>query len=263
MPKAKDLIVDPEFAAFLPPQSAEELSGLEESLLANGCLDKLKAQEETGILVDGHTRKRLCDKHKIPYEVEYLSIPGGREGALTWMIQFQSDRRNLTDEQRSYIRGNEFLAKKKAVGRPKADAESNGKPEETEGETAAALAAKYDVGERTIYRDAQFATAVNELPAKERVAVLRGESTLPRKAIAGKAPKKKPAKAKKSGQPKFPWGEYSKVFGRLRRAVDEIAKAFDCAECNEHRSARKLLNDYAAKIEEWRERLEAKSKEKE
>jgi hypothetical protein len=279
----KELVIDPEFAAFLSPQTKEELSNLETSLLANGCLDPIKAQTETGIVLDGHTRKRICDKNDIPYEVEWVSVPGGRDGALDWLIQFQMGRRNLSEEQKSYLRGQEYLAKKKAVGKPVvADetysfGEGDEKTEEkAAGETAEVLAAKYDVSPATINRDAAFAAAVNALPKTEKVAVLTGKSDLTRKDVIAAAKKDKPAKkkkAKKSGAIKFPWSEFDRVLGRLVRATDEIAKSYDSKHSNEHRSALKLLAEYeelilgkegkdGKRIGGWRQRLEAKEQEK-
>lgn len=274
--KTTELVVDPEFAAFLPPQTPEELSKLEEGLLADGCLDPIKAHTETGIVLDGHTRKRLCEKHDIKYRVEWISIPGDRDAAIDWVIGFQMGRRNLNDTQKSYLRGKEYLAKKKTVGRPVTKNESfslNGdggdhQIETVIGKTVEAMADKHKVSTATIQRDAEFTKSVDALPKDKKVAVLTEEKSAPSKAeviAAAKATKPKRAtkgkKGKKSGKV-FPWADFDKTYGRLVRATDEIAKFHDSVKSNEHRAALKLLADYENMVKGWRGRLEAKQKQK-
>lgn len=275
--KTTELVVDPEFAAFLPPQTPEEVAKLEESLLANGCLDPVKAHTETGIILDGHTRKRICDNNDIKYRVEWVSIPGDREAALDWVINFQLGRRNLNDTQKSYLRGKEYLAKRKAVGRPAQSTDEtfslngsgNSTPIDTvAGKTVSAIAEKHGVSTATIQRDAEFAKAADKLPKDERVKILKEDKQAPSKAeviAAAKAanPKKatKGKKGKKAGK-SFPWAEFDKTYGRLVRATDDIATFHDSKKSNEHRAALKFLSDYAAKVKGWRGRLEAKQKEK-
>ena len=279
MAKKTELVVDPEFAALMPPQTEEERAKLEESLLANGCMDPLKAHTETGILLDGHTRKALCDKHDIRYTVEWVSVPGGREGARAWVIAFAFSRRNLTELQKSVLRGMDYLAQKKSVGRPvkdkpdtfplvsaEADAEKNGDAKgasDAATDTASLLAAKYNVDARTIVRDADLAKAVAKMPLKAREEFLAGKSELTRTAVLEKyAPKKreikKPQLKKKPGAPKFPWAEFQRVYERAVRGVDEIARAYDSKGSNEHRRCLSLLEEFDEKVKEWRKRLEAK-----
>lgn len=277
-----ELIVDPEFAAMMPPQTEEEIDKLEMSLLDNGCLDPLKYHAETGILIDGHTRKRLCDKHKVAYDLESVSIPGegdeARAKALDWCREWQMGRRNLTDLQKSYIRGKDYLASKRSVGKPKSEkpadgdefplvgdeAESEEKAEKERLATRDVLARKYNVGPATISRDADLALAVDQMGKKERAEFLSGKTDKkPSEVIAEFAPKKprakKGAKNNKDKTAKFAWGEFQILCNRIAKATGGIAKHHDCDGCNEHRAALRVLGEFSAKVAEWRERLDKKA----
>ena len=94
---SRDLIIDPEFAALIPPLTPDEFSGLEKSILEEGCRDALIVWGN--IIIDGHNRFNICSKHNIPYRIEYRDFPN-REAAMLWMLQNQLSRRNLNDFQR-------------------------------------------------------------------------------------------------------------------------------------------------------------------
>lgn len=281
MPKMKDeLVIDDELSSFLPPQVPEELAELEQSLLAHGCLDPIKAQEGTNLVLDGHTRLKLCKKHDIPYTVDYVSVPGGREGALDWMIKFQFGRRNLTDDQKSLLRGREYLLRKKPAGRPtkkddepskngddkaKGDKDDDGtfSLADAEGSMLEAVAQKHGVSRATIVRDAEFAEAFDNLKKAEQTEFISGAGPSKSELIAkfrDVKPKKRLAK-KKPGAAKFNWTNFTTLYEKLVRATDEIATAHDSKKSNEHRSSLKLLADFKEKIDEWKARLDAKKEE--
>ena len=94
---SREIIIDPEFAALIPPLTPDEFSGLEKSILEEGCRDALIVWGN--IIVDGHNRFNICSKHNIPYRTEYRDFPN-REAAMLWMLQNQLSRRNLNDFQR-------------------------------------------------------------------------------------------------------------------------------------------------------------------
>lgn len=91
--------IDAEFGALLCPLTADELAGLEASLLEEGCREALIVWHEEGILLDGHNRKRLCEKHCIPFQTSELNLPD-RNAAMHWIICNQLARRNLTPFQK-------------------------------------------------------------------------------------------------------------------------------------------------------------------
>ena len=61
-----NIIVDDEFKKLIPPLTAEERKGLEESILKEGCRDSLILWNNT--LIDGHNRYEICTKHNIPFK---------------------------------------------------------------------------------------------------------------------------------------------------------------------------------------------------
>jgi len=100
------------FKALIPPLSAEERSGLEAQLLADGCRDALVTWN--GVLLDGHNRLEICKKHKLPFETSAVDLED-ENSACIWIIQNQFARRNLAPFSRSELSFKlEPLLKKKA-----------------------------------------------------------------------------------------------------------------------------------------------------
>ena len=80
-PRPGTLIIDPEFKALIPPLSPDERTGLEKSILEEGCRDALVVWKGHNILVDGHTRYEICTAHGKPFEtveMEFASREIGR-----------------------------------------------------------------------------------------------------------------------------------------------------------------------------------------
>jgi N6-adenosine-specific RNA methylase IME4 len=101
---AQLVVVDPEFAALIPKSRPDELAGLEESLLAEGCRDALVVWRKNGtsILMDGHNRKPICERHGIPFTTTALEF-STRDEARLWILRNQANRRNLSDDQRAMV----------------------------------------------------------------------------------------------------------------------------------------------------------------
>ena len=95
--KVYDLTVDPEFRDLIPPLNEEELNLLEESLVADGCESPLIVWN--GVIVDGHNRYAICQKHEIPFAIQEKDF-SSRDDAMLWMLRNQLGRRNLNDYQR-------------------------------------------------------------------------------------------------------------------------------------------------------------------
>ena len=86
-------VVLPEMAQLLPPLTGEQLSALEADLLANGCYSPVIVNEDK-VIVDGHHRHELCEKHGIPYKMAVFSFQDMLE-AKQWALDTQKGRRNL------------------------------------------------------------------------------------------------------------------------------------------------------------------------
>jgi hypothetical protein len=96
----KELTIIDELKNLLPPLTDAEFTGLEESILKDGCLSPLVVWND--ILVDGHHRYEICRKHQIAYAVKNVEL-ASLEDAQFWAWQHQDNRRNLTPFIRAEI----------------------------------------------------------------------------------------------------------------------------------------------------------------
>jgi len=153
-----DIQVRPVLQNFITPLTDDSLEQLEENIKMNGCLDPLTIWERDGgelVLVDGHNRYQICTKHDIPFKVRILRF-NSEEEAKDWMINHQLGRRNLNPDQLSYFRGLKYeRMKKKRGGYDKvlSSGQSGDK-------TSEVLAREFNVSDRTILRDAEFAKGI-------------------------------------------------------------------------------------------------------
>jgi len=86
-------VVLPEMAQLLPPLTGEQLAALEADLLTNGCYSPIIVNEDL-VIIDGHHRQGLCEKHGIPYKMAVFSFADMLE-AKQWALDTQKGRRNL------------------------------------------------------------------------------------------------------------------------------------------------------------------------
>ena len=86
-------VVLPEMAQLLPPLTGEQLAALETDLLANGCYSPIIVNEDM-VIIDGHNRYELCEKHGVPYKMAVFSFSDMLE-AKQWALDTQKGRRNL------------------------------------------------------------------------------------------------------------------------------------------------------------------------
>lgn len=99
--KQKQLTIRKEFKTLIPPLSADELAGLEASVVKHGCRDDLIYWVSGGkdILLDGHNRLAICDKHELEYDTVEVKLADLVEAEL-WIIDNQLARRNLPETVR-------------------------------------------------------------------------------------------------------------------------------------------------------------------
>lgn len=95
--------IDPELQKIMPELSEEEYKELEESLLTDGYKGApIIVWKQKGIIVDGHNRYSICQKHDIPFEIKELEFDG-QDDVVMWMLRAQLGRRNLEPLQRVQI----------------------------------------------------------------------------------------------------------------------------------------------------------------
>ena len=109
-----NLKIDPEFQSQIPPLTDDEFKQLEENILKEGkLLSPLIVWNN--ILVDGHNRYAILQKHP---EIYFSTMPlrfENREEAVAWICRNQLGRRNLSPEQKRYLLGKQYEAEKKAA----------------------------------------------------------------------------------------------------------------------------------------------------
>ena len=69
----KTPVVLPELEQLLPPLSGEQFSALEADILENGCYAPIIVNEDM-VIVDGHNRFRICEKHGLPFAMLVFSL---------------------------------------------------------------------------------------------------------------------------------------------------------------------------------------------
>ena len=115
---SREIVIDSEFAALIPPLTDDELKRLEQSIIAEGCRDALVLWGN--ILIDGHNRYKICMKHNIEFRTIQREFKD-RDEVLLWIMQNQLSRRNLSDFQRvELVRKCEDAVKTQAKARQKA-----------------------------------------------------------------------------------------------------------------------------------------------
>ena len=105
------LTIDPEFEGKIPPLREEELKQLEENILADGVvINPLIVWD--GVIVDGHNRYRILQKHPEIQFTTYEKQFSDRYAAIAWICKNQLGRRNLTPQQFKYLIGLQYEAEK-------------------------------------------------------------------------------------------------------------------------------------------------------
>lgn len=190
------LVVDKALEDLLPSPLAEQLTQLEASLLADGCLNPIVVWDQgvKYVIVDGHQRYRICKKHGISHSFKRLEFTD-KTAAKIWMYEHQDARRNYTDEQRKYASGQLYLLKKQSHGGDRKDQVDKLSTCSEVPKTADILAKDQNVNERTVRRAADFAEAVDaigEASPELKAAILAGETkaTTAELAALAEAPKR-------------------------------------------------------------------------
>ena len=110
-----NLKIDPEFQSQIPPLTNDEFKQLEENILKEGKLIS-PLIVWNNILVDGHNRYAILQKHP---EIYFSTMPlpfESREEVLAWICKNQLGRRNLTPEQKKFLIGKQYSVEHRKPG---------------------------------------------------------------------------------------------------------------------------------------------------
>lgn len=190
-----ELKIDQEFKNKIPPLTDDEYKQLEENILSDG-----EVYEPicvwNGVIVDGHNRWRIIQDHpEIPYKIKEMEFADKWE-AFEWMYRKQLGRRNLTDEQKAYMIGKMYEARKKSVGEHKGNQYTEmetgqnvhipDRYEQRQG-TAGEIGKEFGIDGRSVRRNERFAQGVDALKEVSQEAadkILKGETKTPKSAVA-------------------------------------------------------------------------------
>jgi len=188
------LTIDRIFHDLIPPISAEEYQLLEESILKEGCREKIITWNDC--ILDGHNRYEICLKHDIKFGTNEKCFDTEDE-AMFWIIRNQLARRNLP----AYEKARLALLLKPTIEEKAKERMVAGKKDPTkksaEGETRQEVAKLAGVSHDTVRK-----VEIIEKEATEDIkqAVRKGEMSVnkayKKEIIESKKAKKKTPKAK-------------------------------------------------------------------
>lgn len=116
----RELIIDPELQALIPPLAEDEFKGLEADIIRDGVRTPIIVWAGHGVIVDGHNRYRICQEHGIPFAVFEKEFKDKSE-VIDFMYEEQVHRRNLTPGQKSALEIEVSEAKLREEARKKQD----------------------------------------------------------------------------------------------------------------------------------------------
>lgn len=238
--------IDEEIKQYMwdPDDACQE--ELERNLRAEGkARDPLvvaKLPDGDCILVDGHRRYAICQKHSLPYETVTVPLQS-REDIFSYMDVIQAGRRNLDRHQMSVVRG-----RVKQLRQGKAEKKKKTK-------AVAEQAKREGVTPRTLYRNAKHAEAVEKLAPEiqeQAVAKYSQEDTI---ALAN-LPKKQQVELVKAG--KKPARKGGTAYDKAQKAVARLQNLL--ADLHEEkpdairlRSARGRAKEIGTILDSWGE----------
>jgi transcriptional regulator with XRE-family HTH domain len=119
-----NIIINDELRSFIDPLTPVEYAALERSLQAEGCRDALVLWRD--VLIDGHNRYEICQKHGIPFRTVHNNNFASLEDVMLWVIDNNLARRSVSDFQRGML----ALRKKEIVAARAAQRAAEAPPEQ-------------------------------------------------------------------------------------------------------------------------------------
>lgn len=209
------LLILPELQAFIPPLLPDEFTQLESNIRKDGCREALLVWETTNgavtgsedpapiyVLIDGHNRYTICQKWGLDFRINLVEEFRTMAEVRGFMIDNQLGRRNLTPEQMAYLRGLRYLTERSERGKyDRSEHKGQNVPYDSETDiesaempsaalspakgssTSARLAKQFNVNEKTIKRDAEFAVGIEKLSPDLKADVLSGQTRINKAAI--------------------------------------------------------------------------------
>ena len=186
----KNIVILPVFKDLIRPLNHDEIEQLKANILANGCQDSLKiwqttqkvinpdsiTNDEQFVLIDGHNRYKICKENNISFAISIMKFQS-LDDVISWMIDLQLGRRNMSPNEIAYYRGLKYNQEKKI------EKTDNFSSTGTSLKTSQKLAEQYGINEKTIRRDAEFAKGVESLSPELKRDFLNGNVKVSKKDI--------------------------------------------------------------------------------
>ena len=238
------LKVDAEFQSKIPPLTEDEFRQLEQNILDDGEVHT-PIVVWNGTIVDGHNRWKIIQNHpEIPYKIKEMNFADKWE-AFDWMYKNQLGRRNLTDEQRTYMRGKLYEARKNTVGGQLGNDNATKRSAQNEHidirkRTAEQIAEELGIGKDTVKRAEHYAKGIDEIRKEEPElanSILIGKTSVPKKEVAAitkasQEEKKEIIKAIKDGtikrKPKVITEKDRQDMKQIAKYVDDMQSSKTC-----------------------------------
>ena len=161
-----------EFKKLIPALSVEEFKQLEQNCLAEGIREKIITWN--GFIIDGHNRFEIATRWNLEYESETKRFKDENE-VKEWMINNQLGRRNLTNEQKSYLIGKRYENEKQKQGTRNDLTLGQNVPMLS---TAVKISEEVGVSDKQVKRNEQFAQGVDKMSNELKQQVLQGNSNV-------------------------------------------------------------------------------------
>src|SRR5690606_9955950 len=157
----EEIVVLPELKAYIDPLTPDEHEALERSILAEGCRDALVLWGN--ILVDGHNRFGICQKHGLPFNTVQNTRFQSMDDVHLWMIEQHLGRRSVSDFQRGVLalRKRDILTARRRIEQEQLQRESDGtvEPAEAGGEDSPPWEPAPKISRVELAREAKLSTS--------------------------------------------------------------------------------------------------------
>lgn len=184
-----ELKIDKEFKEKIPPLTDAEFEQLRENILSDGEVYE-PIVTWNGVIVDGHNRWRVIQENpEIPFRTKEMDF-ADKWAAFEWMYRKQLGRRNLTEQQKAYMIGKMYEARKNTQGGTGANQYTVGKEQtgqnvhsadrrEQRNGTSGEIGKEFGIDSKTVRRNEQFAKGLDAIADVSKEAadkILKGES---------------------------------------------------------------------------------------
>ena len=184
-----ELKIDPEFQGKIPPLTADEYEQLKENILEAGEVYE-PIVTWNGVIVDGHNRWKIIKENPgLIWKTKEIDFPD-KWAAFDWMYKNQLGRRNLTEQQRAYMIGKMYEARKKSGGviyERNEDGSFRHPQNGGNGATDESIASELGIGRNTVGRNANYAKgidAIKEVSQETADKILSGQIKPTREDVA-------------------------------------------------------------------------------